>query len=278
MRERRNKMAKATHYGTCQCCGSYQKLPDGFLSNHGYTVEWNMFDGICSGAKHLPFEKDYSLVEQMIERSKSGIVSLNEQIKEVKSSTDSENVWKLEGKYWKQRKLIGEEIKYSEGEGSYFKFTWVYTDEELEGKRAYEVRYLTESCSYGRVESLEEAVKHENEKYANYLSNRVAGLESYIKWQEERVANWVEKELEEVEKKYTGPKSHLVNAFNIRIEEGKVKYKGRGYKSACGRSDYHSSILDFGKVYKENPEKCCKGCTKRFLELREYIKDLKEKA
>ena len=32
-------MAKATHIGTCQCCGSQQKLPSGVLSNHGYTEE-----------------------------------------------------------------------------------------------------------------------------------------------------------------------------------------------------------------------------------------------
>lgn len=268
-------MAKATHYGTCQCCGSYQKLPDGFLSNHGYTVEWNMFEGICSGAKHLPFEKDYSLVEKMIERAKGDIVSLVEEIKDVKASNDASSVWKHTGKYWEKRGLISEKANY----GDYLEFNWVYSDEELEAlNKSHRGRFSPKIPSYYNFESLEEVVKVHNEKYVDYLLGRVKGLESYIEWQEERVENWEEKELEAVEKKYTGPKSHLVNAFNIRIEEGKIKYKGRGYKSACGRSDYHSSIKDFRKVYEESPEKCCKGCVKRFLELREYIKSLRENA
>jgi hypothetical protein len=54
---------KATHYGTCQLCGSLQKLPNGVLAIHGYQVDWNQFHGICHGAGHLPFEqsKDFAV-------------------------------------------------------------------------------------------------------------------------------------------------------------------------------------------------------------------------
>jgi len=267
-------MTKATHYGTCQCCGNYQKLPDGFLSNHGYTIEWNMFDGICSGAKHLPFEKDYSLVEKMIERSKNAIVSLDEQIKEVKASTDSKEVWKLEGRRWKRREIIGVQIPYDDQYRVEYK--WVYTPEELEGKRPYELRYLTEVNTYSS-KTLVETVQYQNEKYANYLLGRVEGFEKYIEWQKERVENWTEKELEDVEKTYSGPKVHVVNARDIRVEDGKVKYKGR-QKSGCGRSEYFSKVSEFEKIYKETPEACCKGCVKRFLEIKEVIKQRKEEA
>lgn len=54
---------KATHYGTCQFCGSLQKLPDGVLAFHGYEIEWHQFTGGCSGSGRLPFEqsRDYAL-------------------------------------------------------------------------------------------------------------------------------------------------------------------------------------------------------------------------
>jgi len=270
-------MTKATHEGTCQACGRYQKLPNGELSNHGYTVQWNMFEGTCPGSKELPYEIDNSLVKKYIVDAKYSIVSLNENIKEVKSLTDSKNVWKLEGRYWKRRELVAEEFHYEDDDISYFKFKWVYSDEELEGKRSYELRHLTEACLYQHFTSIDEAVKFENEKYMRYLLGRIDSLNSYIEWQEERVANWKPKELVAIEKTYSGPKVHVVNARDIRIEDGKVKYKAR-QKSGCGRSEYFSKVSEFGKVYKESPEKCCKGCVKRFLEIKEVIAKRKEEA
>lgn len=60
---------KATHYGTCQLCGSLQKLPDGVLALHGYQVDWNQFHGICHGAGQLPFEQSKDFAEAQIKRS-----------------------------------------------------------------------------------------------------------------------------------------------------------------------------------------------------------------
>jgi hypothetical protein len=57
---------KATHYGTCQLCGSLQKLPDGVLATHGYQIHWNQFHGTCRGTGHLPFEQSKDLAEQQI--------------------------------------------------------------------------------------------------------------------------------------------------------------------------------------------------------------------
>jgi hypothetical protein len=57
---------KATHYGTCQLCGSLQKLPDGVLALHGYQVEWHQFHGSCRGSGHLPFEQSKDIAEQQI--------------------------------------------------------------------------------------------------------------------------------------------------------------------------------------------------------------------
>jgi hypothetical protein len=60
---------KATHYGTCQLCGSLQKLPDGVLANHGYQVDWHQFHGICHGAGHPPFEQSKDFAEAQLKRS-----------------------------------------------------------------------------------------------------------------------------------------------------------------------------------------------------------------
>jgi hypothetical protein len=60
---------KATHYGTCQLCGSLQKLPDGVLALHGYQVDWNQFHDICHGAGQLPFEQSKDVAEAQLKRS-----------------------------------------------------------------------------------------------------------------------------------------------------------------------------------------------------------------
>jgi hypothetical protein len=57
---------KATHYGTCQLCGSLQKLPNGVLASHGYQVDWNQFHGICSGSGHPPFEQSKDLATETV--------------------------------------------------------------------------------------------------------------------------------------------------------------------------------------------------------------------
>jgi hypothetical protein len=59
---------KATHYGTCQLCGSLQKLPNGVLANHGYQVTWHEFVGICHGSHHAPFELSKELAEEELRR------------------------------------------------------------------------------------------------------------------------------------------------------------------------------------------------------------------
>jgi hypothetical protein len=55
---------KATHYGTCQYCGSLQKADrhTNRLANHGYTLAYGWQAGTCEGSNRLPFEvsKDYA--------------------------------------------------------------------------------------------------------------------------------------------------------------------------------------------------------------------------
>lgn len=61
-------MAKHTHKGTCQVCGSVQAITGeaGVIAKHGYTVEWGFFNGTCSGSHSKPLEQDKWLTEKMI--------------------------------------------------------------------------------------------------------------------------------------------------------------------------------------------------------------------
>lgn len=67
------KSNKATHSGHCQACGRLQKLPNGKLSKHGYTVEHGFFSGVCRGTNYLPFEQSCDQVRRYIGEAKSEV-------------------------------------------------------------------------------------------------------------------------------------------------------------------------------------------------------------
>lgn len=63
---------KATHNGTCQCCGNSQAV-NPFLAKHGYTVDFGFFNGVCMGADHAPLEESRVLCDSVCEQlTKSG--------------------------------------------------------------------------------------------------------------------------------------------------------------------------------------------------------------
>lgn len=80
-------MTKATHSGTCQVCGSLQKLPHGKLSKHGYTKKWGFFSGTCPGAEYLPFELSKDRIELAIVNVKNQVVALEEEITTLSTSS-----------------------------------------------------------------------------------------------------------------------------------------------------------------------------------------------
>ena len=74
--EKINKV-KATQIGTCQICGSAQKLPNGRLAKHGYTVEYGWgFNGVCNGSGRLPFEISKEYAEETLSCSKTRLENL----------------------------------------------------------------------------------------------------------------------------------------------------------------------------------------------------------
>ena len=59
-------MKKAAHKGHCQICEALQKLPGEKLANHGYRVQWGMFNGICPGANNDPYELSCQLIKNIV--------------------------------------------------------------------------------------------------------------------------------------------------------------------------------------------------------------------
>lgn len=80
-------MAKkaATHEGHCQLCGRFQKLPNGKLALHGYSVQWSTFLGICPGSRYLPYEQSADLLPEYIEITKRSIKNSTERISELRT-------------------------------------------------------------------------------------------------------------------------------------------------------------------------------------------------
>jgi hypothetical protein len=188
-------MAKATHTGTCQCCGSTQKLPNGKLSKHGYTVQHGWFEGTCMGSGHLPFEQSKDLVEQFIAAALKKKGQLLAEIVETRASTDSDLVWvqlyrpstwgMKGGYFWTKRKLAAGRSKFH------------YSFERTESDKEHKIRACELSLDYAMDNpTLEDAVRKANESHIkSVLLPAVRQCESYIRWQQDRLENWQPAEL-----------------------------------------------------------------------------------
>ena len=195
-------MAKATHYGHCQCCGALQKLPSGLLSNHGYTVEHGWFEGVCYGARHLPFEQSKDLIEGLIKRAQERAQELRKEADEYLANPSANGI---------KRHVYVKNDRYGSGnyqwiEDNIFKVTKYYDD----SNDSYIVFYWDEKHSFGfgpdraaeyqHFENLADAVKHERGQWYNFLLKKAAETDNYITWQQERIKNWKPAELEEIKK------------------------------------------------------------------------------
>lgn len=177
-------MAKATHTGTCQICGATQKLPNGALSKHGYTVDYGWFNGVCSGAHGKPFEESTDLIEEVISSVTAQRVKVLEEAANLENETSF--VWinayfkKVSQPQWVKvsaEDLIIEHKHYEED-------TFLHVNVDIEGT------YGPEKISWHKGNTPDEKIIFENQKYAKHLTNQAAMMQNYIEWQTERVANW----------------------------------------------------------------------------------------
>lgn len=156
---KRGKTANsATHQGTCQCCGSTQKLPKGVLSQHGYTRKWGFFEGVCQGHGYKPYEEDSSLIPNLIASAEDRLKKEKEFYARVEA--DTESIFRHTGNGYKADSVY-------EKDGKHY---WTSDDEVVS---FYDTRNQGQKKSYLWT-----------------INNVIKSIERYIQWQTERLENW----------------------------------------------------------------------------------------
>lgn len=168
-------MKKANHIGECQCCGSTQKLPNGLLSLHGYTVDWGCFNGTCAGAYELPYEQSCALIGKFLNSAIEQQNSLLAVKKKLLELATEEMAW------------------FYESKGRHF--LWNYLPLQMIDNSPHVIKSngKTETLMYSGIYSvtLLEAATELNKRYVDReLLKKLSSLATYIKWQTKRVQEW----------------------------------------------------------------------------------------
>lgn len=179
---------KATNKGTCQICGRIQKLPDGRLSQHGYTTRWGFFSGVCCGSGQLPFEQSKDLVDGAIEGAEKRLASIQAEQETLRApvAPGETTAWKKVhtgdlGGSWHQVQVSAEQVPYSDGRGSFTRFHRTV----VKGERVPQTAWT--ECGNP---TLEEVIRRMNSRRADDLEGAVTQLRQYCSWQRQRIAQW----------------------------------------------------------------------------------------
>lgn len=182
-------MAKtATHMGTCQICGHFQKLPGGKLSLHGYTKQWGFFNGTCPGSRYQPFETGTDRIEAAIESSLRTAAHLRESADALEAS-DEKWAHVYVPATWAHRKSGYEWVSVESFVYEGGRLTITGTD----GKTR-ELGYITRSGHY-TPDAMWTARRAE---LAGVRRGMAADHDRYVAWQRERIAGWTPQELKPV--------------------------------------------------------------------------------
>lgn len=173
-------MIKATHLGTCQCCGSRQKLPGGVLAQHGYKVVWGQFDGVCLGSQYLPYEQSCGVMQDFAALAKERRVKMVAFQAELLKPATQPRAWVDEfvsarkPRRWIEVNLISENgyVYYIDtgGKKKRVLFNWRYID-------------------------LLDWATRLNAEYAKAIQQNINEIDKYIAWLDKRIAEWEPAEL-----------------------------------------------------------------------------------
>lgn len=187
---------KATHQGHCQVCGALQKLPNGKLSKHGYTVDWGFFNGVCAGAGHLPFEQDISLVEGALSRALLAREDVESTQAELRKAVPpgTTKAWVREyfpntkvgdGYRWVEVECY--EVRHDRDGHKWSSYHHAYIEDSGAHAKSEQHRPIAQ---YERAESLEAAITIQNRMYAAFLDKTIASIVRYVAWQRQRIMGW----------------------------------------------------------------------------------------
>jgi hypothetical protein len=193
-------MAKATHSGTCQICGSLQKLPGGVLSKHGYTTRFGFFEGVCSGSGSLPFELSCDLIEDSIALQRKTALERRHQAADYRAEPwgETHNVVKLRvydgrrthysnpGYVWVNATITAETKTSRHDDDSWLEFTATFR--LLNADKDTTQRVDAYGAAYPRT--LATVLAYEADKWAKSLEQQASQREEYANWQQERIRNW----------------------------------------------------------------------------------------
>lgn len=217
---------RATHSGTCQLCGRLQKLPNGLMAKHGYTVQWGFFEGTCPGSDAQPFELSKDLIAERIEWAARRASSLHRDAEDAEEHRDM--VWVHEhvpAKFHGGRRLSGyafwrgiprEQVEIRTGYST--TVHWIGKDGEKRQDIVRETR-----VRHWEVTKVDEdrAVTLLNRAYATKLRGDAAKVGEYRDWLIERIKDWAphpEKLVEEASE----PKKALLHWYSKRWSGGKA--------------------------------------------------------
>ena len=168
---------KATHKGHCQYCNALQKLPNGVLSNHGYTVEYNFFNGICFGSGRLPYEQSCDLIADSIRYAITRKEELNAEIVRLSQpATEAKGKVRLYLNYkylWLDCEIVLENDKF---------YAVTNKDRFFIGHRRGSDTVLTE-------------MDHQRSRLTDEYRKTVFEIGNYIDFQQKRLNDWKLREL-----------------------------------------------------------------------------------
>ncbi len=247
-------MAKATHEGICQLCGKLHKLPSKTLSKHGYTVDWGYFNGICKGTDHPPLEESCELI-------KKEIIKLEEYIPLHQKRHDEF--------------MESGEVKYS-GYVKHVKSTYVGILKMSENGRRVILETKNEIIEVMGYGLTVEAVYKTLSKDTVYLHGfSVKHLNATLEHWKNLVESWKPRPLNRIVPKYIGAKYHMRNVNSPEMVDNEIKFREFSGAACYRKNTSYVSYADFESKIKENPEQCCKGCSKRYHEVTADVSKVK---
>ncbi len=172
------------------------------MAQHGYTVEFGFFNGVCFGSKKLPFEVDKTVSEQMVRTVDETILRLRKEIASLKSHPLKD------GKVWKYEYFRAAGFGRGKRDGGY---KWITVEVKLEATEyGWTAQYLMpEDIHRGVVISKGGWKRYDvfgmykseyptefsmlvglNDSYVRHLEKNVDELLAYIEDRRQRNAVW----------------------------------------------------------------------------------------
>ena len=71
--------------GNCQHCGRDQAVTRGRMAQHGYTLDYGYFNGVCNGHRHAPLQAERQHADLMVISVKADIAEMTAKIADLKA-------------------------------------------------------------------------------------------------------------------------------------------------------------------------------------------------